>query len=336
MIDLRSDTVTKPTPEMLEFMMAAKVGDDVFRDDPTTLELESLGAGLFGKEAALFCASGTMSNQIAIHVHTRPGDEMICHENAHVYRYEGGGMASNSGVSPKLVNSPTGLMEAMDIPDLINPDDPHYPKTVLVSIEDTANRAGGIFYDMNEIQKISKICRENKLVLHVDGARIFNALTETGVTPREYGQFVDTLSVCLSKGLGAPAGTLLIGNSEFIRHAIRVRKVFGGGMRQTGYYAAAGIFALQHNIQRLKEDHVRAKRIAKALEKIPWVTSVLPVKTNIILAEIDQKLNVVEAVHRLQLHGIGCLAFGKTRIRMVTHLGITDADVEYIENLKIG
>lgn len=335
MIDFRSDTVTIPTPEMLDFMMQAKVGDDVFRDDPATLELEALGASLFGKEAALFCASGTMSNQIAIKVHTRPGEELICHENAHVYRYEGGGMAFNSGVSPKLITRPTGLIEAMDIPDLINPDDPHYPKTVLVSIEDTANRAGGICYDIKEVEKISQVCREKGLTLHVDGARIFNALTETGISPQEYGQYTDTISVCLSKGLGAPAGTLLIGNNEFIRQAIRVRKVFGGGMRQTGYYAAAGIYALKNNVIRLAEDHRRAGIIGKALEKIPWVSRVFPVQTNIILAEIEENYSVQKAIATLNDNGIACLAFGKTRIRLVTHLGITDEDVEYVENLRI-
>lgn len=335
MIDFRSDTVTQPTAQMLDFMMRAKVGDDVFRDDPTTLELERIGADMFGKEAALFCASGTMSNQIAIKVHTRPGDEMICHENAHVYRYEGGGMAFNSGVSPKLVNNPSGKIEANDIADLINPDDPHYPKTVLVSLEDTANRAGGIYYDIKEVERIYSICKQNGLALHVDGARIFNALTETGVTPAEYGQFADTISVCLSKGLGAPAGTLLIGSQEFIRQAIRVRKVFGGGMRQTGYYAAAGIFALQNNILRLKDDHLKAKRIAETLKKLPWVTRILPVQTNIILAEIDDDFTVRNAINTLHQKGISCLAFGKNRIRLVTHLGITEEDMEYLENLKI-
>jgi threonine aldolase len=335
MIDFRSDTVTQPTAQMLDFMIRAKVGDDVFRDDPTTLELERIGADMFGKEAALFCASGTMSNQIAIKVHTRPGDEMICHENAHVYRYEGGGMAFNSGVSPKLVNNPSGKIEATDIADMINPDDPHYPKTVLVSLEDTANRAGGIYYDINEVERIYSVCKQNGLSLHVDGARIFNALTETGVTPAEYGQFADTISVCLSKGLGAPAGTLLIGSQEFIRQAIRVRKVFGGGMRQTGYYAAAGIFALQNNILRLKDDHLKAKRIAETLKKLPWVTRILPVQTNIILAEIDDDFTVKNAINTLQQNGISCLAFGKNRIRLVTHLGITEEDMEYLENLKI-
>lgn len=335
MIDFRSDTVTQPTSQMLDFMMKAKVGDDVFRDDPTTLELERIGADMFGKEAALFCASGTMSNQIAIKVHTRPGDEMICHENAHVYRYEGGGMAFNSGVSPKLVNHPSGKIESTDIADLINPDDPHYPKTVLVSLEDTANRAGGIYYDIEEVKRISAVCKQNALALHVDGARIFNALAETGVTPVEYGQFADTISVCLSKGLGAPAGTLLIGSQEFIRQAIRVRKVFGGGMRQTGYYAAAGIFALQNNILRLKEDHSKAKRIAEALKKLPWVTRILPVQTNIILAEIDDGFTVTNAINTLNQNGINCLAFGKNRIRLVTHLGITEEDVVIVEHLKI-
>ncbi|HAQ38588.1 MAG TPA: threonine aldolase [Saprospirales bacterium] len=335
MIDFRSDTVTQPTEQMLDFMLRAKVGDDVFHDDPTTLELERFGAEMFGKEAALFCASGTMSNQIAIKVHTRPGDEMICHENAHVYRYEGGGMAFNSGVSPKLVNNPSGKIEATDIADLINPDDPHYPQTVLVSLEDTANRAGGIYYDIHEVERIYHVCKQNGLMLHVDGARIFNALTETGVDPAVYGQFADSISICLSKGLGAPAGTLLIGNQEFIRQAIRVRKVFGGGMRQTGYYAAAGIYALQNNILRLKEDHLKAVRIGKVLSKLPWVNTVLPVQTNIILAEIDPGYTVENAINTLQKHGIACLAFGKTRIRLVTHLGITDEDVEYVENLKI-
>ena len=258
-LDFRSDTVTKPTLEMRQFMMDAPVGDDVFGDDPTVNELERLGAEIFGKEAGLFCSSGTQTNQIAIKVHTQPGDEVICHEEAHIYRYEGGGIALNAGASVRLLRGNSGRINPNEIVDNINPNDQHYPKTTLVSVEDTANRGGGLAYNFEDLQTISAICKQQGLAYHLDGARVFNALTVNQINPLVYGQQFDTISICLSKGLGAPVGSLLVGSTDFISKARRVRKVFGGGMRQAGIIAAGGIFALKNNVERLKEDHQNAK-----------------------------------------------------------------------------
>ena len=330
MIDLRSDTVTRPTPAMLEFMMKAKVGDDVFGDDPTTRELERLGASLFDKEGGLFCASGTMSNQIALNVHTQPGDEVICHNDAHIYRYEGGGMARNSGISARLLSGHAGRIQAKQIPAEINPDDVHYPVTRLVSIEDTANRGGGAYYDPVEIREIRTCCTKYRLALHLDGARVFNALTETGLDSRAYGSQFDSISVCLSKGLGAPVGTLLLGTEAFIHKARRVRKAFGGGMRQTGYFAAAGIYALEHHVERMKDDHLRARILAEALTGKAWVREVLPVSTNIVVALLADKLDEKEVVRALEARGIRSIGFGKGRIRMVTHLDVNDGDIDFV------
>ncbi|HNW75058.1 MAG TPA: GntG family PLP-dependent aldolase, partial [Bacteroidales bacterium] len=248
MIDLRSDTVTRPTKPMLEAMMAARVGDDVLGDDPTVNALEEKAAAMFGKEAALFCPSGTMTNQIAINVHTRPGDEVICHRFSHVYYYEGGGMMRNSGVSVCLLDGPRGLITAREVEDHINPaSDPHRPLTTLVEVENTMNKGGGACYDFGELERISEVCRKQGLKFHLDGARLFNALTAAGGTTDQYGSIVDSVSVCLSKGLGAPVGSLLFGDRPFIKQGRRVRKAFGGGMRQAGYLAAAGIYAMDHN-----------------------------------------------------------------------------------------
>jgi threonine aldolase len=332
-VDLRSDTVTRPTPEMLEAIMGAEVGDDVFGDDPTTLELERYGAALLGKEAALFCASGTMSNQIAINVHTQPGDEVICHEDAHIYRYEGGGIARNSGASVRLLSGNSGRFSAQQLEDEINPDDQHYPVTRLVSIEDTANRGGGVFYDPEETTRIAAFCRENKLKFHLDGARLFNALVETGVSPKVYGQYFDSISICLSKGLGAPQGTLLLGDKAFIKQARRVRKAFGGGMRQTGYMAAGGLFALKNNIERLKEDHRRARQLESALKECNWVASVLPVQTNIVVVNLQPAIDQSELLFKLDERGIRAIGFGKGRIRMVTHLDIDDEDIDFVADI---
>jgi len=330
-VDLRSDTVTQPTKEMLECMMAAKVGDDVFGDDPSTIELEQFGASLLGKEAALFCASGTMSNQIAINVHTQPGDEVICHEDAHIYRYEGGGAAKNSGVSVRLLRGNSGRFSVEQVKEEINPDDQHYPVTRLVSIEDTANRAGGVCYDHKEVKKISEFCRANDLKFHLDGARLFNSLEETMVDADEYARYFDSISICLSKGLGAPVGTLLLGDKDFIKQAHRARKAFGGGMRQTGYLAAAGLYALKNNITRLCEDHIRAKQLEKILRSKSWIKEVLPVQTNILVALLQDGLNEREVVDKLERLGIRAIGFGKGRIRMVTHLDVDDSDIKFVK-----
>jgi threonine aldolase len=334
-IDLRSDTVTKPTKEMLAAMMIAEVGDDVFNEDPTVLTLEEKVSKLFDKEAALFCPSGTMTNQIAIKCHTQPGDELICDVNSHIYNYEGGGISSNSGVQAKLIQGDRGRITAKHIEDNINADYDWLTRTSLVCLENTVNRAGGSYYDLDVIRQIKQVCEKNKLPLHLDGARLFNALVETKNTTQEIGSQFDSISICLSKGLGAPIGSLLIGTKPFIKKARRVRKVFGGGMRQAGFLAAAGIFALDNNINRLKEDNNRAKELGKVLSNLSYVESVLPVDTNIVIFNLTDKYTAVTFEEALKPFDIKLAAFGKQTIRFVTHLDFTDEMLEkVIEVLK--
>lgn len=328
-IDLRSDTVTKPSQAMLDAMFNAKVGDDVFSEDPTVIELENYAAALFGKEAALFCPSGTMTNQIAIKVHTQPGDELLCDVNSHIYNYEGGGISFNSGVQAKLITGNEGRLSVELIEPLVNGDFDWLTKTSLVSLENTINRAGGSYYKLGQIKPITAFCKLKKLKLHLDGARIFNALVETGDSTKDLGDCFDSISICLSKGLGAPVGSLLIGDKEFIKKARRVRKVFGGGMRQAGFLAAAGLFALKSNITRLKEDHRKAKVLESALKELGYIESVLPVYTNIIIFNLRHEKFTGEAFERtLSQKNIKIAAFGKQTIRMVTHLDFTDAMLE--------
>jgi threonine aldolase len=328
-IDLRSDTVTRPTKEMLEAMIASKVGDDVFNEDPTINELESFTAEMFGKEAALYCPSGTMTNQIAIKVHTQPGDELLCDVNSHIYNYEGGGISFNSGVQAKLIQGNEGRLSAELIEPLINPDLDWLTRTSLVSLENTVNRAGGSYYTLEQIRPIHNLCKTKKLSLHLDGARLFNALVETKESPLEVGKYFDTISVCLSKGLGAPVGSLLLGTKDHIKKARKYRKVFGGGMRQAGFLAAAGLFALKNNVERLKEDHKKAKVIEGVLKEVFYVESILPVYTNIVIFNLDPKKYTGEAFEKkLAENKIKIAAFGKQTIRMVTHLDFTDEMLE--------
>ncbi|MFM7005988.1 MAG: threonine aldolase family protein [Flavobacteriales bacterium] len=330
MIDLRSDTVTQPCAEMRSAMASAPVGDDVFKEDPTVLALEAYGAQLFGKEAALFCSSGTQTNQIAINVHVQPGGEVICHEESHIYKYEGGGIAKNSGASVRLLPGDRGRINAESIANWINPSqDVHFPLTQLVSLEDTANRGGGAVYDLDEIAKISHLCKTLQLPLHLDGARVFNALAVNGLSAAAYGAHYDSISVCLSKGLGAPVGSLLIGTSAFIEKARRVRKVFGGGMRQAGIIAAGGLYALQNNVERLKEDHQHARLLEAALNKCNWIKTVVPVQTNIVVAIIKDANKRDHYLEQLKQKGILCMAFGPGMLRMVTHLNISSSDIEF-------
>jgi len=325
MIDLRSDTVTRPTRAMMEAMMQAELGDDVFGEDPTVKALEVYGAGLFGKEAALFCPSGTMTNQIAIKVHTQPGDELLCDVNAHIYNYEGGGISRNSGVQAKLLQGEEGRISASQIEQNIQGDFDWLTRTRLVCLENTVNRAGGSYYTLDQIKPIQEVCKRHQLALHLDGARIFNALAVTGETTQAVGNHFDSISICLSKGLGAPVGSLLLGTQPFIKEARRMRKVFGGGMRQAGILAAAGLYALKHQVKRLPEDHQRAKALAEVLATCSYVESVLPVYTNIIIFNIKKdRMSGEEFEKQLLQKQIKISAFGKQTIRMVTHLDFTD------------
>jgi threonine aldolase len=328
LIDYRSDTVTKPTPGMMEAMMNAKVGDDVFGEDPSINELEALAANMFGMEASLFCPSGTMTNQIAIKCHTQPGDEVICEESAHVYQYEAGGIAFNSGASVKLLKGDRGRISADQVKVSINPDDNHKARTSLVCVENTSNRGGGSCYDFEEIKKIEKVCVENNLKFHLDGARLFNALVEKNETPKQYGGIFDSISICLSKSLGCPVGSLLVGKKDFIKKARRVRKVFGGGMRQAGFLAAAGIYSLQNHVERLKQDHGRAKQIGCSLQKKSFVQMILPVETNIIIIELDNSMTAPAFVEKMKEKDIIPYAITPNRVRFVVHLNITDQMIE--------
>ncbi|ERM80559.1 threonine aldolase [Rhodonellum psychrophilum GCM71 = DSM 17998] len=334
-LDLRSDTLTQPTQEMLEAMFTAKVGDDVFGEDPTVNALEQKLADLFGMEAGLFCPSGTMTNQIAIRLHTRIQSEIICHKYSHIYLYEGGGIMSNSHASVKLLDGEYGKISPGDIVDAINADDVHAPETTLVSLENTMNKGGGSIYTLEEIKPIKAICDQNGLKLHLDGARIFNALAVTGESPKEWGALFDTISICLSKGLGCPVGSVLLGTKEDIKRAKKVRKSFGGGMRQAGFLAAAGIYALDHQVERLKEDHARAKKIGEMLTDHPLVAEVFPVVTNIVIARL-KGISPADMLQKLDASGIKAVRFGKDQIRFVTHLDFEENGLtEFEKRLKV-
>ena len=324
MIDFRSDTVTKPSLAMLQAMMQAKVGDDVFSEDPTVNELEQKVAAMFGMESAIFCPSGTMTNQIAIKCHTQPGDEIICDKLSHIYQYEGGGIAFNSGCSVKLIDGNYGRITAAQVEEFINnKNDIHKPLSKLVSLENTANRGGGSCYDFDDIKQIKKVCEANDLLLHLDGARLFNAIVATNESAKDYGKIFNSISICISKGLGAPVGSILIGTKSFIENARRVRKVFGGGMRQAGYLAAACIYALENNIERLQQDHQNAKQLANALMHKDFVGEMFPVETNIIIFEVKEKYVAAELANKFKLQNILVIAISKTQVRIVTHLDIT-------------
>jgi threonine aldolase len=333
MIDLRSDTFTKPSADMLKVMFDAQVGDDVFGEDPTVNELEKYCAELFGMEAAIFCPSGTMTNQIAIKCHTQPGDEVICDKVSHVYIYEGGGIAFNSGCQVKTIDGIRGLITAEDVAACINPDDVHKAHTSLVVLENTGNRGGGSCYDFDEIIKIKKVCDENGLKLHLDGARLFNALVAKKQTEKQYGEIFDSISICLSKGLGTPVGSVLLGTVPFIKKARRVRKVMGGGMRQAGYMAAAGLFALHNNVHRLNTDHHHAKYIAEELLKKDFVGKMMPVETNIIIFEILSEGGPKAFCEKMKHNNILCLPISEKQVRMVMHLDVHDEMVRHLASI---
>ena len=326
-IDLRSDTVTKPTAGMKEAMFSAPVGDDVFGEDPTVNKLEEKAAKLFEMEAGLYCPSGTMTNQIAIRLHTRIQTEVICHKYSHVYLYEGGGIMANSLASVKLLEGDLGKITAEQVKASINPDDVHAPETTLVSLENTMNKGGGSIYTLDEVKPIRKVCDDNGLKLHLDGARLFNALAESGESAAAWGTQFDTISICLSKGLGCPVGSLLLGSKADIKRARKVRKSWGGGMRQAGFLAAAGIYALDNHVERLTEDHARARDLGKMLLKLSFISEVFPVATNIVIARFDG-ISPEEFLKNLAGKEIKAVKFGPDLVRFVTHLDFDDDQLE--------
>lgn len=327
-MDLRSDTVSKPSREMLEYMFLAEVGDDVFDEDPSVKALEVKVAHMFGKEAALFCPSGTMTNQIAVRINTVPQDQVICDQRSHIYNYEGGGLAFNSQVSVRLLDGDRGRITAQDVEDSINPDDIHFPVTKLVVLENTVNKGGGSYYSLSQVAEINEVATQNGLKMHLDGARLFNALAETNENPTDWGIYFDTISICLSKGLGAPVGSVLCGNHKAMTMAKRVRKVLGGGMRQAGYLAAAGLYALEHHVKALADDNRRARSLGDIIRDLPFVKSVHPVDTNIVIFELDDSLSPNQLLGKLRAKDVRALPFGGQEVRMVTHREITDEMVD--------
>ncbi len=330
MIDLRSDTVTRPTKAMREAMLNAPVGDDVYGEDPTINALEEKAAKLFGMEAALYCPSGTMTNQISIKTHTQPGDEVIIEKTNHAYFYEAGGIAFHSGCSMRLINGDRGRIRPIDILDNTNPENVHSPSTKLVSIENTANRGGGSYYTLDEMAALAKTAHDLGLKIHLDGARIFNALVELNVTPVQVGKLFDSVSFCLSKGLGCPVGSLIVSDKDFIKRARKYRKIFGGGMRQAGFIAAAGVYALDNHVERLKDDHQRAKKIGEAISKAVYLDWLMPVDTNIVIFRLKENFSAESFAAKLKEQEILCIPIGKNQVRMVTHLDIDDSMTEKV------
>ncbi|RCT54123.1 low specificity L-threonine aldolase [Winogradskyella sp. KYW1333] len=324
-IDLRSDTVTKPTKGMLNAMINAEVGDDVYKEDPTINALEEKLANMFGMEKALFFPTGSMANQAALKLHTNPGEQVICDKYAHIYNYEGGGASFNSGISCKLIDGDRGMFTAQQAEASINPPDfYHSPLTSLIEVENTTNKGGGACWDFEELKKIKAVAHKHNLGYHLDGARLWNALVALNHKPKQYGELFDTISVCLSKGLGCPIGSVLIGNKELMQHAIRIRKIFGGGMRQVGYLAAAGLYALDNNIERLRKDHIKAKEIGEVLESLTFVKKVEPIETNIIIFELNDSVSEKDFLITLTENNIHIIGMGSNKLRMVTHLDYTD------------
>jgi threonine aldolase len=330
-VNLISDTVTRPSEGMLEAMFQAPVGDDVFKEDPSVNQLEKEVAELFAKEAALFFPSGTMTNQTAINLHTQPGDQLICDHYAHIYNYEGGGVSFNSGVSCRLIEGDKGRIRADQIAQAINPPDfYHSPKTTLVCLENTTNKGGGAVYDFEEIKAIRNLCDQHNLALHLDGARLWNALEVTSQTTQEYGKVFDTISLCLSKGLGCPIGSVLVGSNSLIQEALRIRKVLGGGMRQAGYLAAAGSYAIKHQRNDLREDHRKAKEIESVLNQCSFVQQVESVTTNIVIFSLIKELDELKFIEQMKSKGISLIALGKAKLRMVTHRDYTQEQHDYV------
>jgi len=335
-VDLRSDTVTVPSKGMLEFMLDSNVGDDVYGEDPTVNQLQNKVASIFGKDVGMFFPSGTMANQTAIKLHTNPGEQIICDKYSHIYNYEGGGASFNSGVSFNLINGERGMFNAKQAADSINPKDfYHSPLSSLIAVENTTNKGGGACWNINELKQIKKIAKLNNLGMHLDGARIWNALIANGDNPLEIGKIFDTISVCLSKGLGCPIGSVLIGDKNIMNNALRIRKILGGGMRQAGYLANAGLYALDNNIERLSEDHKKAKEIGEVLKKSKFVKSVEKIETNIVIFQLQGDINEFSFIKKLNKLNIKLISMGSNKLRLVTHLNYTNNHHEYfISSIK--
>jgi threonine aldolase len=330
-INLISDTVTKPSPEMLQAMFQAKVGDDVFKQDPTVNAFEKMVAELFGKEAALFFPSGTMANQTAIKLNTNPGDQIICDKWSHIHLYEAGGASFNSGVNFNLLDGHRGMITAEQVRAGINdPEFYHAPLSKMVGIENTTNKGGGACYDIEELKKIKQVCTDNNLKYHLDGARLWNAIVAKKQHPKQFGELFDTISVCFSKGLGAPIGSVLVADAETMHRAMRIRKIFGGNLRQSGYLAAAGIYALKNNINRLEDDHRRAEELGQLLQNLPWIEKVEPTETNIVIFEVKKSLDEKAVIEKLKAKGILISSMGQGKLRMVTHLDYRQVMHEYV------
>ncbi len=334
--DLRSDTVTKPSQAMLHAMFSAEIGDDVYGEDPSVNALEAKTAALFGMEAGIFCPSGTMTNQIAIKALTAPLTEVICDRSAHIYQYEGGGISFNSLASVALVDGVRGKMTPAQVESNIRPlNNIHFPETRLVALENTCNKGGGTYYTLAEIAAIHAVCERHGLSLHLDGARVFNALAASGDSASAYGQYFDSISICLSKGLGAPVGSVLLGSRALIQQARRIRKVLGGGMRQAGFLAAACIYALDNNVARLPDDHQKARQIEEVLLQANYIESVLPVETNIVLFRLNERFTDLSFLEELAKAGIQAVSFGPQMVRFVTHLDVTDDMLQHtLDTLK--
>lgn len=332
-IDLRSDTVTRPSKAMLEAMIRSPVGDDVWGDDPTVIKLEELAAERFGTEKALFCVSGTQANQIALMSHLSPGDEVICHPYAHIYNYEGGGIAANAHASVTFTGDSRGIMHPNGVLDCIKSDDVHYPKSRVLALENTSNKGGGTCYEWEEIEALRAVASKHGLTFHLDGARLYNALVAKNHSESDYGMAFDSISICLSKGLGAPVGSVLLGSEEFIHHSRRIRKRIGGGWRQAGLLAGAAIYALENNVNRLAEDHGAAKDMAEFLSQQTWVKNVVAPETNILIFGLNEDMDQEAFISTLAEKGIGISQMGPGKCRMVFHLDVTAADLLEVKSV---
>lgn len=335
-IDLRSDTVTRPSDAMKNAMFNSPVGDDVLGDDPTVQRLESMVAERFSAESALFCVSGTQANQIALMSHLSPGDEVICHPYAHIYNYEGGGIAANAHASVAFTGDNRGIMHPEGVRSVLKADDVHFPKSRVLAVENTSNKGGGTCYEWEEIEALRAVAETHGLAFHLDGARLFNALIAKNQSESDYGTAFDSISICLSKGLGAPVGSVLIGSEEFIHHARRIRKRIGGGWRQAGYLAGAGIYALENNVERLAEDHAAAKDMAEFLRGLGFVKNVIEPETNVLIFGLNDDLDQAQFIADLGTKGIGISQMGPGKCRMVFHLDISAEDLKEVKTVLAG